>query len=229
MLRRVIRRLVLLATVVAAGAAAPTAAAYIKLAPGEFARISALDEPLSVAQLDKELLAAAIFHETNRVRSQLGLKPFRGDEPLDSAAETQADIGSLFRPPSHTNPFLFIATPVDRVRQAGLDPSLVAENIALISVFNIPSGTGLFQLKDDPRFRDVRTGEPAGLHTYRSYAVNVVEEWMNSPGHRANIVNPRFQFLGCAVRETKSLTGIDMVFAVQVFHTPKTKRLFRRN
>lgn len=181
----------------------------------------ALERTLEPDEIDHALLAAAIFHETNRVRTLLGLKPFRGDERLGRAAETQAEIGSLFRPPSHTNPFPFIATPVDRVRQAGLNPRRVAENIALIPVYNIPDGVGVYQLKGDSRFRDVRTDRLIEPHSCRSYAVAVVEAWMNSPGHRENIVNPGLQFLGCAVRATKSLTGIDMIFAVQVFATPR--------
>lgn len=198
----------------------PASAALTRLARADFDRQTSLDQPIQTGGLDAALLAAAIFHETNRVREQLGLKRFRPHEQLDDAAETQATIGALFRPPSHTNPFPFIATPLDRVKQVGLNPRQVAENIALISVYDAPHGTGFYHLKDDPRLRDARSGELLQRHTYRTFAASIVEAWMNSPGHRENIVEPTLHFLGCAVRETKSMSDIDMVFGVQVFYTP---------
>lgn len=153
----------------------PASAALTRLARADFDRQTSLDQPIQTGGLDAALLAAAIFHETNRVREQLGLKRFRPHEQLDDAAETQATIGALFRPPSHTNPFPFISTPLDRVKQAGLTPGQVAENIALIPIYNIPHGTGFFQYKGDSRYRDVRTGEVLKLHTYRTFAAVIVQ------------------------------------------------------
>jgi uncharacterized protein YkwD len=203
--------------------AAPAFGALTRLAPAEFDRQRALAEEIDVGALDRALLAAAVFHETNRVRARLGLKWFEPLEQLDDAAETQATIGALFRPPSHTNPFPLIATPLDRVRQAGLNPAQVAENIALLPVYDAPHGTGFYRLKDDPRLRHAKTGELLPRHTYRSIAVAVVAAWMNSPGHRANIVEPALTHLGCAVRQAKSLSDIDLIFFVQVFSTPEKR------
>lgn len=209
--------------------AAPGFGALTRLAPAEFDRQRALAEKIEVRELDRALLAAAVFHETNRVRTRLGLKPFQPLEQLDDAAATQATIGALFRPPSHTNPFPLIATPLDRVKQTGLNPAQVAENIALLTVYDAPHGTGFYHLKDDPRLRNAKTGELLQFHSYRSIAVAVVTAWMNSPGHRANIVDPALTHLGCAVREAKSLSDIDMVFFVQVFSTPEKKPRRGRN
>lgn len=210
-------RLVLL-TLLAAG---PAAAALKSMAPKEFDRQRALAETIDAAALDQALLSAAVFHETNRVRTRLGLKPFLPLEALDTAAETQATIGVLLRPMSHTNPFPLIATPLDRVKHAGMTPSQVAENLALLTVLDAPSGTGFYHLKDDLRLRDARTGEVLRTHSYRSIAEAVVTAWMNSPGHRANIVDPTLTHLGCAVRPTKSLSEVDLIFFVQVFATPE--------
>ena len=43
---------------------------------------------------------------------------------------------------------------------------------------------------------------------------------MESPGHRANIVNPSLAYLGCSVQPSVSLIGVDQLFCVQVFFTP---------
>lgn len=179
-----------------------------------------LDE-INVSQLDQHLLARAIFEETNRVRVEAGLKHFLSESKLGDAADTQAKMGSLFRPPSHTNPFPLISTPTDRVKFAGLEPGHVAENIALLSIYEVPSGMTLYYTKDDSILRDSRDGRPVRPHTYRSFARAVVAAWMASPGHRANILDRRLRYLGCAVRASRSQDGIDMVFAVQAFYTPK--------
>ncbi|MBI2514387.1 MAG: CAP domain-containing protein [Opitutae bacterium] len=182
-----------------------------------------LPDTIEPASLDERLLARAIFEETNRVRAQLGLKAFGAEPKLDTAAETQAQIGSVFRPPGHTNPFPLIATPLDRVKFAGLNPEFVAENIAQISIYDVPSGGSIYYLKNDRTLRDARNGEPVRTHTYASFARAIVEAWMNSPGHRENIVNPKLRFLGCAAKMSQSQDGIPMVFAVQAFYTPRKR------
>lgn len=186
-------------------------------------RAAELTDTIDAARLDQPLLARAIFDETNRVRVELGRKPFAREQKLDEAADTQANIGALFRPPSHTNPFPLIATPEDRVRFAGLDPLRVSENIALLSIYDVPRNTTVYWLKNDSTLRDSRTGGPVRLHTYASFAKAIVSEWMNSPGHRANIVDERLRYLGCAVRASKSKDDMDMIFAVQAFFTPRRK------
>lgn len=185
-----------------------------------------LTDKIDVAQLDQSLLARAIFDETNRVRVQLGHKPFGREQKLDEAADTQANIGVLFRPPSHTNPFPLIATPEDRVRFAGLDPLRVSENIALLSIYDVPRNTAVYFLKNDPTLRDSRSGNAVQVHTYASFARAVVGEWMNSPGHRANIVDEKLRYLGCAVRSSTGKDDLDMIFAVQAFFTPRRKNAF---
>lgn len=182
---------------------------------------AALDDRIEVTALDHPLLARAIFDETNRVRVAEKLKPFRAEPRLDEAADTQAQMGALFRPPSHTNPFPLISTPLDRVRFAGLEPRQVAENIALITIYDVPSGVSVYYLKGDPTLRDGRSGEPVRPHTYRSFAKAIVAAWMNSPGHRQNVVDPKLHYLGCAVRPARSVDGVDMLFGVQVFCTPR--------
>lgn len=182
-----------------------------------------LSDAIQPESLDERLLARAIFEETNRVRVTLGLKAFGAEPKLDDAAETQARIGSVFRPPSHTNPFPLIATPLARVKFAGLNPELVGENIAQISIYDVPSGGSIYYLKNDRTLRDARNGAPVRPHSYASFAHAIVEAWMNSPGHRENIVNPKLRFLGCAAKTSQSQDGIPMIFAVQAFYTPARK------
>lgn len=151
------------------------------------------------------------------------LKPFGAEPKLNAAAETQARLGSIMRPPSHTNPFPLVATPFDRVKHTGLNPEQVAENIASLNPLNVPLNASIYTTSNDPTPRNARTGEPVRLHTYASFARAVVEAWMNSPGHRANIMEPKLHYLGCAAQPSKSLDNVDRIFAVQVFYTPASR------
>lgn len=177
-------------------------------------------ERIDPAAFDAPRMARAIFAATNRARTQAGLPAFRAAAALDDAADTQARIGAVFRPPSHTNPFPLIATPYDRVRLAGVDPRYVAENIALVPIYEAPANAGFYRLRGESVVRLERTGEPLRPHTYDGFAAAVVAAWLESPGHRAHLLDPKLRELGCSAALASSDTGIAMVFAVQVFCTP---------
>lgn len=194
----------------------------MQLSATEFARQPELAARIDPANLDRALLAAAIFHETNRVRSRFNLPPLKSLAKLNDAADLQASVGGAVQPPAHTNPFLLIATPLDRVKYAGLDPLYVAENIALIPVYELSAGSGVGLLTKDhqTKFVDLVTGDELKPHTYAGFAAAVVQAWMDSPGHRANILNGTVHYLGCSVQSTRGDHGMGMVFSVQVFYTP---------
>jgi uncharacterized protein YkwD len=177
---------------------------------------------LSANDLDHRKLGTAIFHATNKVRRELGLRPFNALDALDKAADLQASSNALNQAALHSNIVPAWATPADRVRKFGLKPSLVSENAALLPLFNLNPDHGYVErtLADGTQLVDGQTGLIVQPHTYASFARRLVDAWMNSPPHRANIVNPNFRFLGCSARPTKSVTGMDLITSIQVFFTP---------
>ena len=87
----------------------------------------------------------------------------------------------------------------DRVAKEGLDTGRVGENVIMMSA-----------LRPD--------GAPPRGYTYAEYAALLVDAWMNSPPHRANILNPSFTYLGCAAQLGKGVrNGNDEIYADQVF------------
>ncbi len=177
--------------------------------------------------LDAALLARAIFDETNRIRRGLELKEFLPSAEADAAAEIQARLGSVTNPPSHTNPFPNVATPVDRANWVGLRAAMVGENVARTPLLNTGRKIA-FEVRNtaDGRrtYHDSDTGRELPPHTYASFAADLVARWMDSPGHRANIVNPKYRLLGIGLHLTRATTGADMVYSVQLFVTPGKKR-----
>ena len=214
------RRLLLLLTLPLAGWGAESPA---KPPPSDpFWQQTALDAVIAPAGFDRQLLAAAIFHETNRVRRELRLPPFQSWPKLDAAADLEANVGRVYRPPSHYNPFPQIGTPMERVKYVGLNPGAVAENIAALSIYDVDPALGVGLVNEGGRRRLVNPLTRAELTpaTYRRFALLVVQAWMASPGHRANIVNPTLRCLACSVQPTISTNGVDNLFCVQVFFTP---------
>jgi uncharacterized protein YkwD len=196
---------------------------YVRLSAAQFARLPELAAPLDPATLDRALLARAIFHESNRVRQQLGLPRFKPSAPADAAAEMQALMGVLRGQPGHDNPRPELAHPADRIRRAGIEPEFSAENIARSPMLQVgPSGEwGVIKREGRRVFVDPPTGEELPWHTYASFARDLVRRWMDSPRHRANLTSPQLELLGCAVGPVRDVLGADMIVSIQVFATPE--------
>ncbi|MDQ5980034.1 MAG: hypothetical protein QG602_3009 [Verrucomicrobiota bacterium] len=201
------------------------AAEWQAMKPEDFAALPAVQERVDFGDFDTDLMAAAIFHATNRVRGQLGLAPFAHLPALDRAATQKATIGILQGKLTHENPLPLTATPADRVRASGVDYRAVAENIAQQSLLDLPPGVtevGVRLRGGHNEFYRVDNKQPVQLQSYAAFADKVVRAWMNSPGHRANLVNPEFTSLGCAARPIRSpVARHEQVYAVQVFCTPR--------
>ena len=160
------------------------------------------DRVMSPGDFDHALLATAIFEESNRVRAAHGVPPLAREPALDSAADEQAVYLALALRAEHDNPFPGEHNATERVARAGLQGKVVAENAVMM-----------------PAQRPV--GAPDRDYTYSAYAAFLLEGWMNSPGHRANLLNPGFKLSGCAARFAHGVRpGDQRVFATQVFYTP---------
>jgi uncharacterized protein YkwD len=160
------------------------------------------DRPLEAATFDGPLLSRAIFQEVNRVRVSFGLSAVGLNRELDAAADEQASHLVLIAGVEHTNFIPGEETPRARVARVGIFPPVVGENALMEPLFG-------------------PAGRPLPPYTYASFAALLVDGWMHSPGHRANILEGDFQITGVACRVGRSpRTGTLLVYAVQVFIVP---------
>jgi uncharacterized protein YkwD len=135
--------------------------------------------------------------ETNRVRKTNGCHPLKSQRDLNAAAEDQASYMALRLTATHNNAFYGQMDVVARARRHGFVSRSVAENVASIPL---------------------RQGESRSASA--AIAKELVDAWLRSPGHRANLLNQTFTHLGCAARIAPGMGGREYVFAVQVFSTP---------
>jgi uncharacterized protein YkwD len=176
-----------------------TGCAHLNSTAPEPAGVSAEAQIVVPANFDHALLARAIFEETNRVRLAHGVPPLARLPALDAAAEEQAFYMELALDAKHDNPIAGEHTTADRIAHAGLAPSAFGENVLMQSARDGVSPA-------DPNY------------TYSSVAAACVNSWLGSPGHRENLLDPKFTHLGCAARLARVVSGETCVFAVQVFY-----------
>lgn len=175
-----------------------------------------LESRIDPGHFDAALLASAIFSETNRVRRQHRLSTCAASERADAAATLQASLGAARHTLSHENPNRGLDTVLDRAIAAGLAPVSVAENLAVESAFDVRGATR-FTVRRPLLAGAGETVPPGPPHTYESLAQSVVNRWLRSPGHRANLLDPRWTLLGCAAAAARGISGTALVYCAQVF------------
>jgi uncharacterized protein YkwD len=135
-----------------------------------------LEDAIDPGAADARLLSLAVFEATNAARAGEGLGALQHCPECEVAAQQHADDMARLDFFSHENPDPALRTVGLRLQAAGLSGYAGwAENIA-----NYPARTS------------------GGMHTYRSFATYVLDGWMNSSGHRANILSTSMTHLGAA-------------------------------
>ncbi len=169
--------------------------------------------------VDYALLSAAVFHETNRRRIEHELPPLRFREKLREAAKIQARSMAAREMVTHGHPDEGKRAPVDRLDHVGLLGAFSAENVALTFGIRYESERPFMTREEDGTtvFSYEPGGEPIAPHTYVSMASSLLDGWMNSPGHRKNILHPMPDELGTGHEHGKNAVGMDVFYSVQVF------------
>jgi uncharacterized protein YkwD len=163
--------------------------------------LSPAAEVIVPEHFNRSLLVGEISRETNLARKEHGLRPLVLMIELEEAADKQAVMMAATLHATHDNPYRGERTVLDRVKKSGLRPFFTAENVAMLPVELVPPGESRF-------------------HTYASLAAALVQGWMNSPVHRANILNTTVTALGCSVRLARRDYQAPYAFAAQVFCLP---------
>lgn len=132
-----------------------------------------------------------LFDGTNRLRQDAGRSPLVRDPALATAAGAFAEFMARTEQYGHEADG---SNPSARATKAGYDACIVAENIAYQYL-----STGF------------RTGE---------LAQSLLDAWMDSPGHRANLLSPDITELGVAIaRSPRS----GKYYGVQLFGRPRSQ------
>ncbi len=188
----------------------------------KFSTLPAADEPIDFDHVDLALLDAAVFHETNRQRVQEKLPALSYHAALREVARVQSRGMILQQEVTHTHPDEDLKTMSDRMKSLEITGRYFAENVAMVFGIRYQSGNNVYpRLVEGKR---VYAREPDGTaiapHTYRTFANNLVGEWMASPGHRKNILASDPRFLGVSCLHDRAALGMDRFYCTQEFLAP---------
>lgn len=177
----------------------------------------ALDRQIEPEGIDQWLFAEAVLREVNAIRCERGMAPLAHDPALSRAAAYHAGDMALRGFLDHVSPVPGRRTPADRLDQAGADYRRVAENIATTSLYAFDGRRFLIRDRARCDFSFTRGGPPVPRRTYAGAAHRLVAGWMDSRGHRRNILDPEVtrHGAGAAFRPDPETCG--ELLAAQVF------------
>ncbi len=180
---------------------------------------------IDLAHFRPDLAARAIFEESNRQRSAAGLPKLAPLAGAQTAARWQAQTMAQAGAISHVNSSdRTRRTLEDRIRANGITFRFIAENVAVNFAINYEARRPVYQRKGpagEMLFSYTGDGPALPPHTYASFARAIVSQWMNSSGHRQNLLSRKAKYLGCAalpgLRDQHA--GLGSIYGAQVFVT----------
>jgi len=174
--------------------------------------VKAESRAIDTASFDAETVARQIWEKTNIERARAGLGQLSWNPQLAVAANGHSSDMAQRQYFSHKSKGLFKKTDLkDRTTAAGYTGGMIAENIAMLPTFR----NQRFHYSTGRDGRQLTQVETDG-NTYEQLTDWAMEQWMNSPGHRQNILHPGLNSLGVGVA-LGSKDGVPYVYLTQNF------------
>ncbi|MFS4437543.1 CAP domain-containing protein [Paracoccaceae bacterium GXU_MW_L88] len=170
---------------------------------------------LTKSNPDAQRFTALVLKETNKARRAAGLSPLSADGKLARAAQMQARNMARDRRMNHNTTARSERTPQQRMDKVGLNGHF-AENIAKNFVYDMRGKPVITRNEPQCRLEFVGGGAVAA-HSYESMARTVVAQWMRSPGHRKNIMNPTYRRMGAGFQPQTQAEFCGDVYLAQTF------------
>ena len=166
-----------------------------------FLNLASLQSKIAKENVDVSLLDAAIFWFTNIERQKRHLKQLQFHAKLRQTAILQSEQMKRHNFFSHNNIFdsryKTLTDRINSVKDNNFQGFMSwGENIADSPVIKENESYTIEKRNGAPRYFST-TGKEIFPYAYYEFAKNAVEGWMTSPGHRKNILNPDYEFLGC--------------------------------
>ncbi len=173
----------------------------LQVTQSNYRGLALFQKRIDINNIDYTKLHAAIFHVTNTQRAHHGLPLLSHHPLLEKAAKLHAKRMTQLDFYEHDDPYdENLHKPSDRGRYVGITNAMLAENIHYFSGLSYATGEALYVLPGRGRYSVTPRGPAIKMHTYLSFADAIVAEWMDSPGHRENILDREAYQLGVGVQ-----------------------------
>jgi len=150
-----------------------------------------MQQKIDPDNIDYPLANAAIYFMTNEIRVKNGLSPLEYSQELEIAAWHHSKLMVEKKFFSHTNSLDSIRRDTSaRGKLAGITNPSIAENIAEGFGLNYSPGSPIYPRNvEKGEFSYSSNGPLLENHTYITLAESLLTQWMNSSGHRSNILS----------------------------------------
>ena len=173
----------------------PSVAATTCVAPKSLSTTNTL---LPVGAPDQLLFSKAVLGHVNFQRCLEGLHGVENHTGLTSAAAVHAGWMAGHSTLSHVSTVSGQSTVTQRVKSVLDDARTGTENIGYVHRYRVDEGQVFYAGAADCSFKTA-SGRKIGSHSYSSLAERIVTLWMNSPGHRRNLLDRNASFSGSAL------------------------------
>jgi uncharacterized protein YkwD len=189
-----------------------------------FEELPVVNQRINMDAIDYPLLHAAIFYQSNRQRQQHDVSRFSHSPALERAAKGHSDDMTAYDFFNHKSPVEGRETMAKRLQLAGASGGAAAENIAISFGIEYEANRPVATPKQNGGYfsYEIR-GKPIESHTYLGLAKVVVKQWMESEGHRKNLLNPDYASMGAGASHYNDANfhGIDKFKSTQNFSSVK--------
>jgi len=176
---------------------------------------SQYDRFVDAGRINHDLFNAAVLILTNNERCSRGRSELRTTQSVFSAAVAHAEYMAENQQYDHVMNVRGARNVTEWLRRQNTSFRRTGENIdkhflpILNGVSYIPLG--------NCNFNYTATGTRVPKHTYRTLAQTVVASWMGSPGHRANLLERRYDRMGAAFGLSRGGQFCGDLYISQVF------------
>lgn len=173
--------------------------------------------PVPTARLDQSLFNRAVLSEVNFVRCKAGLQPLTLAGGLIKVAGNHANWMAERSTLSHKSTIRGQSSVQERVLASGVAARRGSENIGNIPRFQFSGARKIFVKNINQCDFATPSGRKIKPHSYSSLAVQIVDMWMGSNGHRKNVLDSNARSIGSAVKFDPRATHCGQFFLSQNF------------
>jgi uncharacterized protein YkwD len=180
-----------------------------------FQNLRQILKPVNIYRPNEELLSAALFFFTNKVRIANNLNPFKYSRSLQLASYSHIK-GIIRLRYKRTNTKRTLLERVRYFTRTGY--SVLFENIATHTLLNAPVGTYVNppERRGGYYYRD--SGDKITALSYKSVALKIIGLWLENPTAKKVILHPKLKVLGVSavVYYHPGHAKIPMIMAAQI-------------
>lgn len=150
-------------------------------------------------RINQKLLSDAVREEVNYHRCRAGLSPVsNAGAPLAKEARAHSRWMAKSQQLTHRSTVPGRASLKQRIRASGVNFRTGSENIGMVHRYQIDNRRFKILNASQCKFA-TQSGQPLPAHSYASLARHIVNLWMDSPGHRRNILDRQAKKVSTAV------------------------------